>query len=217
MTPEDRQKQWEDEINAANAKDDANWGFSFGSVFKWVGIILVIAVIYTACTSVTDDKASNVATSKPSTGTTPMTATNVSPQPTTNYSRIFNQKEDVTAGSLVFNVSEVSSGKTLGSAKTENLFIILKVKITSNDTKPRDISTSLFKLQDSQNRTFEAYDNYYGNDSLIYETINPGLTVTKTILFEIPSTLKGNVSLLANSGVALAGGVTVKINLLTLQ
>lgn len=196
MTPEEREKMWKAEVDAENAKDDANWGFSFANVFKWIGILLVISVIYVACTAVTDDNS---------------TTTTAPPI------KAYNIKEDAVAGTFTYNVSEAYADTKFGSAKTENLFVIMKIKITSNDTKPRDISKSLFKLVDSQNRTFEAFDGYYGNDSLMYDTVNPGLTATKTILFEVPGTLKGNVSLLADSGVSLAGGSAVKINLITLK
>lgn len=100
-------------------------------------------------------------------------------------------------------------------AKTDNQFVIVTLSIASNADAPRDISRNMFKLVDSNGRTYEAYDasaKMNGTEALFYETVNPGLSRTRYLAFETP---KGTVpaALNVDDGVALAKKETVKISL----
>lgn len=119
--------------------------------------------------------------------------------------------EDAAAGAFTFNVKGAKIASEIGSTTTENQFVIVSVKFTNNDVRARDFSTGLFTLIDSSGKTYKAAETY-ANDYLVYETLNPGLSKTAYVAFETPKGISG-FKLNADSGLLLAGGETVTIDL----
>jgi len=147
------------------------------------------------------------------------------PEPSTSTSPkepdypTFQMKEDATAGKFIYNIDAVliESRIEFDYTKliTNDQFVVLKIKITNDDDRARDISSHAFTLLDAKGRKYDAYDPPGPFDSeviLYYETINPGLSRTRMLLFETPKGIDG-LKLRADSGVALAGGEIVEINL----
>jgi hypothetical protein len=94
---------------------------------------------------------------------------------------------------------------------TENQFVVVKVTVSNNDDRARDISKGMFTLVDRDNKTYKAYD-VSGGAFLMYDTINPGLLRTRSVAFETPKGIS-EFALIADSGVALAAGETATIYL----
>lgn len=119
-----------------------------------------------------------------------------------------------------YKVNSIKTAKKIGNEfmnKTTNgQFLIINVTIKNNDKEARIIDTSLFKIIDSQGREFEplADGDVYVNEntSFFLEEVNPNLSRTGNIVFEMPKDAKG-LKLEVNSGVGLAAGVTALIDL----
>lgn len=94
---------------------------------------------------------------------------------------------------------------------SENQFVVVTVKITNNDDRARDISSGMFELIDEKGRTYKAADITF-DEFLFYDTINPGLSKSAKVAFETAEGLN-KFKLKADSGVALAGGESVIIDL----
>jgi hypothetical protein len=127
--------------------------------------------------------------------------------------------QEAKAGTFTYNVSDVTVTNALKSeydeTKTEDQFVVVKMRITNGDVNPRDISSNAFILRDQSGNTYEALDrsSNVGNDEpLYYETINPRLSRTRVVIFETPAGISG-LTLRADSGVALAGGEFIEIDL----
>lgn len=119
-----------------------------------------------------------------------------------------------------YKVNSIKTAKKIGNEfmnKTTNgQFLIINVTIKNNDKEARIIDTSLFKIIDSQGREFEPLadgDVYVNvNTSFFLEEVNPNLSRTGNIVFEMPKDAKG-LKLEVNSGVGFAAGTTALINL----
>lgn len=120
------------------------------------------------------------------------------------------------AGKLGFEISSVQTKQELNGGlfdkkETNEQFLVLKLSISNRDSRARDLSPTLFTLQDEDGRKYEfvsmASDKY-----LKSETVNPGITRTGLLAFEIPKGVKG-LKLKAKSGILLAGGESTFIDL----
>lgn len=144
----------------------------------------------------------------------------VTPPPSPSPQLItFKLKEDAKAGTFVYNASDVRVSSELKTSytriKTEDQFVVVKLKITNKDKRARDISAHAFELLDSAGTEYEAYNplaSVGGDEVLFYETINPGLSRTRLVVFETPKGISG-LKLQAKSGVMLAGDEITQIDL----
>jgi len=125
-----------------------------------------------------------------------------------------------TVGEFAYTVNSVSSSQHLGegpfSMTTEDEFIIVNVTVRNNDTEERMVDTLLFTLIDSQGIEYdpEAGAVLYLDSagSFFYEDVNPGVSRTGDVVFEVREGLAG-LSLQVDSGVLFAGGESVVIRL----
>jgi hypothetical protein len=174
-------------------------------------IVILSTFLLTACTDNTGALQASVDATAPS---ATVTATPSAPKIT-----MFKMNEDVKAGKFTYNVASMRVSSELKTSytklKTADQLVIVKLKITNGDERPRDISSSAFQLVDSAGKVYSAYDPSFaadGDEVLYYETINPGLSRTRLVVFETPKGISG-LKLRADSGVSLAGGEFVEVNL----
>ncbi|MBE1443907.1 DUF4352 domain-containing protein [Paenibacillus sp. OAS669] len=144
-------------------------------------------------------------------------STQIAPTPTTPPVPTYKIGEPVAAGKfdiVATNYKTAAEFKTKYSVeKTENQFVIVDVKITNKDDRARDVSSRMFKLVDVDGKTYDPYDKTIVDDNVfLYETVNPGISRSKSVLFETPKDIKV-AKLRVDSGVALAGGKPVDIDL----
>lgn len=191
---------------------------AIGFMILCVAIAFIVGNPDAKDTEASSTDSANVASTPSSSGssapTTPSAppSSSSSPSPSPQYK----MNEDVAVGNFVYNVTKAAEGKTFdsgyGEEKTDEKFVVLVVKIKNDDKTARDISTNEFKLVDSEGRKFDAYDDALldSDKFLKYETINPGLSRTRAIVFETPEDASG-FKLVAESGVLLAGGESEEI------
>ena len=74
--------------------------------------------------------------------------------------------------------------------KEDNVLLLdVLIEVTNNGKKPVKVDSSYFKLLDADDREFEPEDDVsFGGDPIfMYDSINPGLNLTKKVKFEIPA------------------------------
>lgn len=184
---------------------------------KWlVGAIAAITVLVVAgCGE------SSTPTSATTSSNQPSGETQEAAKPSEEQKPVaFKLNQEAKAGNLSYVVTQAKKTKTVGNEflnkKTEEQFVMVKVKVKNNDKESRTIDTNLFKIKDNQGREFSAdveADIYVNNNSSFFlEQVNPGTSRTGYIVFEIPKDAKG-LTLEVSSGLGWSGGEYAIINL----
>ena len=138
------------------------------------------------------------------------TATTAS-QKTAQAEVTYKLKDEAPAGDLTFVANSITKKKTVGSgyfAKTSQsgTYAIVNVTVKNTGKETITIDSSLFSMFDSQGREFKysidgqtAYMTA-GKDNFFLKQVQPGLSATGEIIFEIPEDTAG-LKLSVRSGV----------------
>ncbi len=116
----------------------------------------------------------------------------------------FKMNELVTSGDLAFIVTKMTEAKSLGNAYTskdaQGIFKIITIDVENVGKETKMIDSSMIKLKDDQDRTFErsidgqtAKGLAQGQFDLFLQQVQPGLSVTGEIVFDIPADATGLV------------------------
>lgn len=108
----------------------------------------------------------------------------------------------VNDGDLAFTVQSVDNSQTIGGAYTQKTaqgtYYILTVKIQNNGKDTKTINASDFNIVDSQGRKYDysndgqtAMEMSNGNTSFFLQQIQPSLSVTGKIVFDVPASATG--------------------------
>ncbi len=174
-------------------------------ILKWIGIIVLVLIVIGALSG-------NKGGSTSKTGTSG-TKTNEAPKMT-------GLNEVAQDGDLAFTVLGVNKSKTLGnsySLKTaQGMFYTVTVKIENKGKKTTTFDASMAKIKDDQGREFErsidgqtAKGLSQGQVDLFLQQIQPSLSVTGDLVFDLPEGLKNPV--LTLKGSLFNQGVGVKL------
>lgn len=121
-------------------------------------------------------------------------------------------------GKFEFVVTTVKNGPArIGdqyvNETAQGRFLLITVKVTNIGDEARQLSDSNQKLFDTSGRSYEASSTagvLLPDNKVLYENINPGNSVTATLVFDVPRTAKpGRIEL--HDGL-LSGGVTVNLD-----
>ncbi|MEC0237777.1 DUF4352 domain-containing protein [Paenibacillus kribbensis] len=123
--------------------------------------------------------------------------------------------EAVQVGNLAVQANKASSKTTIGQnefmqKKTADKYLVINLSIKNLDKEARTLDASMFKLIDAAGLEYEPMSDadLYVNDSgnmLFLAKINPGLTKTANVVFEVPKDGKG-FKLQADSGIGWEAG-----------
>lgn len=124
----------------------------------------------------------------------------------------------VETGKLAYKVTNAESKSELKSdnefiesATTSGQFILIDIEAFNNDKDARMIDSSMFKILDDQNREFDPSSDSEvmmvvdGAIDFFLQDINPGLSKTGQLVFELPADAK-SYSLQVSSGFGWSGG-----------
>lgn len=129
---------------------------------------------------------------------------------------IYKMSEEVAVGEFSVTIEGIDITQKVegeySSVTTEDQFVVVAFTIKNNDDSPRDISRNQFTLLDDSGKRYGAYESFYDNDVISYETVNPGLSRQKAVIFETPTDVKG-LHIRVKSGVLLAGDEYVTVDL----
>jgi len=105
--------------------------------------------------------------------------------------------EAITANDLSFTVTDISKAKSLGSSYTkkdaQGTFNVVTIIVKNIGKETATIDSSMMKITDSQGRTFDrsiegqtAKGLAQGKVDLFLQQVQPGLSVTGDIVFDLP-------------------------------
>ena len=108
----------------------------------------------------------------------------------------------VNDGDLAFTVQTVDTAQTIGNSFTQKTaqgqYVILTVKIQNNGKDTKTINASDFNVVDSQGRKYDystdgqmAMEETDGTTSFFLQQIQPSLSVTGKLVFDVPATATG--------------------------
>jgi hypothetical protein len=144
---------------------------------------------------------SSPANTSDSAGDSPSSGTNTTSEKSTSEP-IAQVGDSVTDKDLGFVVVDITTTKTLGNSFTkkdaQGTFQVITLKITNEGKETKTIDSSMFQLTDSEGRTFDrsvegqsAKGFGEGNVDLFLQQVQPGLSVTGDIVFDIPDSAAG--------------------------
>ena len=114
----------------------------------------------------------------------------------------FQMNQEAINGDLSFTVTKVTDAKSLGNSYTkkdaQGIFKVITVKVENKGKETKTIDSSMLKLKDAQDRTFErsidgqtAKGLAQGQVDLFLQQVQPSLSVTGEIVFDIPADATG--------------------------
>jgi hypothetical protein len=132
----------------------------------------------------------------------------------------FKMNELAQNGDLAFTVTQAKDAKSLGNTYTkkdaQGVFKIITIKVENKGKETKTIDSSMLKLKDGQGRTFErsidgqtAKGLSQGQVDLFLQQVQPSLSVTGEIVFDIPDDAT-DLTLLAKDSMF---GKTIEIKL----
>lgn len=110
--------------------------------------------------------------------------------------------ETVQDGDLAFTATSVATASSLGnsltSTKAQGIFYVITLEIENKGKETKTIDSSMITLTDSQDRKFDrsiegqtAKGLSQGKVDLFLQQVQPGLSVTGDIVFDIPKDATG--------------------------
>jgi hypothetical protein len=110
--------------------------------------------------------------------------------------------ETVQDGDLAFTATAVTTANSLGnsytSSKAQGIFYVVTLKIENKGKETKTVDSSMITLTDSQGRKFDrsiegqtAKGLSQGKVDLFLQQVQPGLSVTGDIVFDIPKDATG--------------------------
>ncbi|MFB5661535.1 DUF4352 domain-containing protein [Alteribacillus sp. HJP-4] len=121
--------------------------------------------------------------------------------------------EEVEVGDIAFTVNEVSEqseieDEFLDTLTTEGKFVVVDLTVNNNDSEARFIDGEMFRLLGSEETEYKSSidaDMYLNDDiGFFLEEVNPNMSTTGKIAFEIPA--DESYKLQVSSGLGWSGG-----------
>lgn len=112
--------------------------------------------------------------------------------------KIYKVGEEVQVGNLVYKVEKVEKTQQVGNdflnKKANGTFLVVTITVTNKDKESRMIDTTMFKLAqgdtkydaDSEATSYSNEDNHF-----FLQNINPNISATGKIVFDIPANATG--------------------------
>ncbi|MFB5660974.1 DUF4352 domain-containing protein [Alteribacillus sp. HJP-4] len=116
-------------------------------------------------------------------------------------------------GDLAFTVNEVSEQSEIeheffDTLTTEGKFVVIDITVNNNDSEARIIDGEMFRLLGSEETEYksstDADMNLNDDTGFFLEEVNPNMSTTGKIAFEIPE--DENFTLQVSSGLGWSGG-----------
>ncbi len=179
--------------------DQRSWFGRHPIITGIIALIVVFGVIGAAGGSKSGNQSSNSNTSTD-------TASNKQDE----SQKVNGLNEVVQDGDLAFTVTNVTTAKTLGNSFTQKnaqgTFYVLTLKIENKGNKTATFDSSMAKVTDDKGREFErsiegqtAKGLAQGNVDLFLQQIQPSLSVTGDLVFDLPADIDNPMLLVKGS------------------
>ncbi|EOD00199.1 DUF4352 domain-containing protein [Caldisalinibacter kiritimatiensis] len=166
-------------------------------ILKWIGIVFVGLIIIGAIAGGGEEGSDNNTSSNESTtqeaSSESTTETKTAEEPVTE--EYFKIGDVVKVGNLEYTVNEVLQADKLGNEylneEANGVFLILNVTVTNRDKEGRTIDSAMFKLIESDGTEYDSNGSaaiyIEGNDDFFLAQVNPKLSKTGYIVFDVPT------------------------------
>lgn len=182
-------------------------------LLKWGGIGLVVLIVIGVIASAGGSENSNQTSNSGNTA-------NDSATKQENTEKTYGLNETVQDGDLAFTVTGVETVETLGNQFTkkdaQGMFYVVTLKIDNKGNKTATFDSSMAKVTDDQGREFErsiegqtAKGMAQGNVDLFLQQIQPSLSVTGDLVFDLPADVQN--PMLVVKGSMFAKGAKIKL------
>ncbi|MBI3250594.1 MAG: DUF4352 domain-containing protein [Candidatus Andersenbacteria bacterium] len=183
--------------NNAQNQQRKNW-FARHKIMTGIMVVIIFLIVLGMIGGSGDQSGSSTSTQKTSSGGSEAETTTAT-APAATVAKI---GEPVTDGDLTFTVTGVTTKQTLGNTFTQRdaqgTFHVVMLKIENKGKETKTTDSSMFKIVDSQGREFErsidgqtAVGLSQGKVDLFLQQIQPGLSVTGDIVFDLPADATG--------------------------
>lgn len=163
-------------------------------ILKWGGIGLVVLIVIGVIAGSGGNKSNN----QPSSGSNSTTTSNSKQE---EAAKTYGLNETVQDGDLAFTVTNVETAKTLGNQFTkkdaQGTFYVITLKLENKGNKTATFDSSMAKVTDDKGREFErsiegqtAKGMAQGNVDLFLQQIQPSLSVTGDLVFDLPADMQ---------------------------
>lgn len=163
-------------------------------ILKWGGIIIVVLIVISVI--------SNLGKSGSSSSSTNNAATTANDNKQAEAKTVAKLNEPVQDGDLAFTATTVETATALGNQFTkkdaQGMFQIITLKIENKGKETKTVDSSMISLTDSQGRKFDrsiegqtAKGLSQGKVDLFLQQVQPGLSVSGDIVFDIPKEATG--------------------------
>ena len=181
-------------------------------ILKWGGIALVVLIIIGI---ISGNKSGNTSTSSSS------NTANSGQDTKQEEVKVAGLNETVQDDDLAFTVTGVDKEQVLGNQFTQKTaqgtFYVISLKVENTGNKTVTFNTSQAKVVDSKNREFEysidgqtAKGMAQGHVDLFLQQIQPSLSVSGDLVFDLPTDIKNPVLVL--KGGLFSQGVKIKLD-----
>jgi len=134
--------------------------------------------------------------------------------------KVYGLNEVAQDGDLAFTATTVTTAKSLGNSYTlknaQGMFYVVTLKIENRGNKTATFDSSMAKVTDDQGREFErsiegqtAKGMAQGNVDLFLQQIQPSLSVTGDLVFDLPADIKN--PMLIVKGSVFGQGTKIKL------
>lgn len=175
-------------------------------ILKWGGIILLILIVLGVIGSL-----GKSGTQKTAETTTSPVATN-EPKPTEAKPKeqVAGLNQSVTDGDLTFTVLNVKKQKTIGNQYTQKsaqgMYYLVTLKLENTGKQTKTFDSSMAKVTDDQEREYDrsidgqtALVMSQGKVDLFLQQIQPGLSYTGDLVFDLPENISNPVLVVKSS------------------
>jgi hypothetical protein len=170
-------------------------------ILKWglIGFVVLIVIGAIAGAGKSDNQSSNSNSNAASNGGSQAES-----------EKQYGLNEVVQDGDLAFTVTNVETAKSLGNSYTQKnsqgTFYVVTLKIENKGNKTATFDSSMAKVTDDQGREFErsiegqtAKGMAQGNVDLFLQQVQPSLSVTGDLVFDLPSDISNPMLLVKGS------------------
>jgi hypothetical protein len=180
--------------------------FKFGC-FGFIGLIVLIIIIAVATSDSSDETGqTDTGTNETSSSTEEKDAPKEEPK-----EKITGIGEVLQVGDVEFKVNGTSTAKNVGGEfgqDAQGTFLLVDVTIANKGTEAITVDSSFFKLN-ADGKTYESDSTagVYANEnaSFFLEQVNPDLSLTGTVVFDLSDEVIANPDLLLNVQTGLFG------------
>ncbi|WP_271397812.1 DUF4352 domain-containing protein [Salinicoccus roseus] len=206
-----------------------------GGCLKWVLILVVVIIAFSACvaalgggdeTDTTSEPTETETTETVAEDTTEEATEEVTEEATTEETQTVGIGEQIDVGAMSYTVNEVTTGTQVGPSafptNANETFVIVDLTVTNNGNEAVTVDSNYFKLLideatfDSDSAgSMSANQNENGEivNSFFLENLNPGSTMSGKIVFDVSQTYAENTDKQLQVQEGIFGTQTGVINL----